>query len=130
MKQLPHKPGLYMAQDDSIWLFDGDYFSLIREGQVLPGLPCVRYPEGSPAPVSNRDVCSTTFIFCRDEPGYYRSADKSPLLLDCGEYRLVAAALTPVSNTSKKACLQPESAWVSENIVERTRRSNAATMIS
>lgn len=129
MKQLPHKPGLYMAQDDSIWLFDGDYFSLIRKDKSFPGyrvygIQKVRPHQSRigmfvPRPLYSAETNRDTTV-----------PPTSRLYYSTVEYRLVAAALTPVSNTSKKACLQPESAWVSENIVERTRRSNAATMIS
>lgn len=123
MEQLPHKPGLYMAQDDSIWLFDGDYFSLVREKDKS-------FPSSSRVyrirMFARESVESGRFPFhdciLPDEPGYYRSADKTRLYyLDCrGGWKLVAAALTPIEQyVEEKRVCNYESAWVSENIVRK-----------
>lgn len=123
MEQLPHKPGLYMAQDDSIWLFDGDYFSLVREKDKSFPSPSRVYRIRR---FARESVESGRFPFhdyiLPDEPGYYRSADKVRLYyLDCrGVWKLVAAALTPIEQyVEEKRVCNYESAWVSENIVRK-----------
>lgn len=99
MKHLPHKPGLYMAQDDSIWLFDGDYFSLVREkDKSFPSLSRVyRIRRFARTSLESGRFPFHDYIL-PDEPGYYRSADKTRLYyLDSREgWKLVAAALTPI----------------------------------
>lgn len=123
MEQLPHKPGLYVAQDDSIWLFDGDYFSLIREKDKSFPSPSRVYRIRR---FTRESVESGRFPFrdyiLPDEPGYYRSADKTRLYyLDSREgWKLVAAALTPIEQyvEDKRVC-NYTSAWVSENIVRK-----------
>ena len=91
MKQLPHKPGLYMAQDDSIWLFDGDYFSLIREkDKSFPGYRV--YGIRRFARTSLESGCFPFHDYILpDEPGYYRSADKVRLYYLCLLYTSDAA---------------------------------------
>lgn len=123
MKQLPHKPGLYMAQDDSIWLFDGDYFSLIREkDKSFPSLSRVyRIRRFARTSLESGRFPFHDYIL-PDEPGYYRSADKTRLYyLDSREgWKLVAAALTPIEQyVEEKRVCNYESAWVSENIVRK-----------
>lgn len=123
MEQLPHKPGLYMAQDDSIWLFDGDYFSLVREKDKSFPSPSRVYRIRR---FARESVESGRFPFhdyiLPDEPGYYRSADKTRLYyLDSGGvWKLVAAALTPIEQYVEDTCVcNYASAWVSENIVRK-----------
>lgn len=122
MKQLPHKPGLYMAQDDSIWLFDGDYFSLIREkDKSFPGHRVYGIRRFAHTSLESGRFPFRDYIL-PDEPGYYRSADKTRLYyLDSREgWKLVAAALTPIEQYVEDTCVcNYTSAWVSENIVRK-----------
>lgn len=122
MKQLPHKTGLYMAQDDSIWLFDGDYFSLIREkDKSFPGHRVYGIRRFAHTSLESGRFPFRDYIL-PDEPGYYRSADKTRLYyLDSREgWKLVAAALTPIEQYVEDTCVcNYTSAWVSENIVRK-----------
>lgn len=123
MEQLPHKPGLYMAQDDSIWLFDGNYFSLVREKDKSFPSPSRVYRIRR---FARESVESGRFPFhdyiLPDEPGYYRSADKTRLYyLDSGGvWKLVAADLTPIDQYVENTHVcNYTSAWVSENNVRK-----------
>lgn len=123
MKQLPHKPGLYMASTGSIWQYAYGMFTPVKAHDTFFPPTDRRQNERQFARTS---LESGRFPFrdyiLPDEPGYYRSADKTRLYyLDSREgWKLVAAALTPIERYVEDTCVcNYTSAWVSENIVRK-----------
>ena len=123
MKQLPHKPGLYMASTGSIWQYSRGMFTTVKTHDTFFPPADRRQNERQFARTS---LESGRFPFhdyiLPDEPGYYRSADKTRLYyLDSGGvWKLVAAALTPIEQYVENTHVcNYTSAWVSENNVRK-----------